>query len=506
MTTRRCYQTSREFARRLTIWIATLTVLGSATIDHGFAQFTEPPFTVLDMNVGESSNVDLKNGDSSTITLLSVAEHRDPIRNAIRSVQVKIEIDGEMLELQSGNYQLPRQTGKVQVDCPITSGYNSNGTPKSWGLERRARLRVWPRDSAWMPSEEFLYPVKQTWFATMTQMSNEPTYVDGGERASRRAIYYHSGLDIGGSEGDVEVIAATDGQIVSVGEVVLEAHKSDTPVEPRADVVYLVDRRGWYYRYSHLFSIDPAIAPGRFISKGQAIGVLGKEGGSGGWSHLHFEIKSRQPSGQWGTQEGYAFLWEAYRNQHAPSVIAVARPHHLLQTGETIALDATKSWSSKGAVSSYKWTFTDGQTSHAPIVSRTYKHPGSYSEILEVRDSHGHVAIDFAIVQVHDANRPDDFTPPTIHAAYYPTTGIKVGQRVKFKVRSFGAIDCTEKWDFGDGSPTVEVHSDGNAETHNPHGYATTTHAFTAPGDYVVRVERISAGPPAICHLHVRVE
>ena len=42
------------------------------------------------------------------------------------------------------------------------------------------------------------------------------------------------------------------------------------------------------------------------------LGRSGKEGGSGGWSHLHFEIVSRQPSGEWGTQEGFAFLWEAY--------------------------------------------------------------------------------------------------------------------------------------------------------------------------------------------------
>jgi len=47
----------------------------------------------------------------------------------------------------------------------------------------------------------------------------------------------------------------------------------------------------------------------------QKIGVLGKEGGSGGWSHLHFDIQSRQPSGKWGTQEAYAFAWEAYRQE-----------------------------------------------------------------------------------------------------------------------------------------------------------------------------------------------
>ena len=41
---------------------------------------------------------------------------------------------------------------------------------------------------------------------------------------------------------------------------------------------------------------------------GQKLGVLGKEGGSGGWTHLHFDITKRQPSGLWGIEEGYAFL------------------------------------------------------------------------------------------------------------------------------------------------------------------------------------------------------
>ena len=71
-------------------------------------------------------------------------------------------------------------------------------------------------------------------------------------------------------------------------------------------------RHGWFYRYAHLKSIDPAVQPGQRVKMGQKIGVLGKEGSSGGWAHLHFDIKARQPSGKWGIQDAYAFLWEAY--------------------------------------------------------------------------------------------------------------------------------------------------------------------------------------------------
>ena len=85
--------------------------------------------------------------------------------------------------------------------------------------------------------------------------------------------------------------------------------------------VYVRDDRGWYYRYSHMKAIDPAIAPGESVRMGQKIGTLGKEGGSGGWAHLHFGIVSRQPSGKWGTQEAYAFAWEAYIAERIPETV-----------------------------------------------------------------------------------------------------------------------------------------------------------------------------------------
>jgi len=63
---------------------------------------------------------------------------------------------------------------------------------------------------------------------------------------------------------------------------------------------------------SHLSMIATPIMSGKRVTMGQPIGLIGKEGGSGGWSHLHFGISSRQPSGQWGTQNGYAFIWQVY--------------------------------------------------------------------------------------------------------------------------------------------------------------------------------------------------
>jgi murein DD-endopeptidase MepM/ murein hydrolase activator NlpD len=349
-----------------------------------------------------------------------------------------------------------------------------------------------------------MYPVRQRWFATQTQMANEPTYVDGGEGFDRRRIYYHSGLDIGGAEGLTEVVSATDGIAVVVGKALLEQHKAGT-FGPRYDAVCVLDSRGWYHNYLHLQSIDPALKLGERVKMGQRIGILGKEGDSGGWAHLHYEIRGPEPSGETGNVEGYAFLWEAYGREYRPEVIAVARPHHLALVGDKVVLDGERSWSSSGKIARYEWTFTGGGTASGARVERTYTKPGNYSEILKVTDSRGSVSYDFATVDIVDPAHPEQ-RPPAIHAAYWPTTNIKPAQEVSFKVRTFGTTDGEELWDFGDGTPKSTTKSDGNVRALAKDGYVATSHAFAKPGDYLVQVERANArGEKAVGRLWVHV-
>ena len=281
--------------------LLTQSAVWSSVINHQPRVLKSPLVRTVDLDIGETVTAELSNGKSVTIRLLHLEEIRDPIRQAVRSAKVTIEVDSRTVTLESGMYNLPMRVGSVQIECPVTSGYNSNGTPAFWGLDKAARLRVWPAESPLTRPGTLIYPVEQRWFATRTWFDNEA--VDGGSRILPK-IYYHSGLDIGASEAQVKVIAATDALVVSVANRVLEGHRKDTPVAARYDVVYLLDQRGWYYRYSHLHKINDKLRPGRFIVKGADIGTVGKEGASGGWSHLHFEIKSRQPSGKWGTQAG----------------------------------------------------------------------------------------------------------------------------------------------------------------------------------------------------------
>ena len=469
-----------------------------------------PLFRTVDLNKDESSELTLSDGATVRVKLIDVQELRDALRSAVREARVTVEVNGQRTTVNSGNYHLPVTFADVQIDCPVTQGYYPNHDPfeDSWGLEKTARLRLWPAGTSWFEPGRFVYPAKQRWFATATQMGNEPSYVDGGDcPPSGRPIYYHSGNDIGGCEGTVDVVSACDGLVVSAGGKALPQHTNAPFYKPRGDYdyVYVLDAHGWYYRYGHLQSIAPDVQPGKRIKAGEKIGVLGKEGSSGGWAHLHFDIKARQPSGQWGIQEAYAFLWEAYRREYHPDLIAVARPHHLAAIGEKILLDGTRSWSSAGKIAQYEWRFTDGTTAKGPQIERRYDKPGAYSEALKITDDRGRSAYDFAIVQVLEKGRTNNF-PPTIHASYAPTFGIRAGDAVTFKVRTFRTTHGSEVWDFGDGTPPVQVQSDGNAQPHAKEGYAVTQHRYSKAGHYLVRVERSNErGEKAVARLLVEV-
>lgn len=493
----------------LPVWVALIWLAAPLAQAQAPVPTLKPLVRWVDLDLGESQEVELSDGKKVQVKLLAMGETCDGLRSAIRRAEVKVDVAGTEVRLVAGNYHLPTTVAGVQIDCAVTGGYAKNNSKSTvsqdpWGLAKHARLRLWPAGSPWMNPGTFRYPAKQRWLASGTQMANEPTHVDGGEDPKQKNIYYHYGLDIGGSEGRVDVVAATDGLVISSGTAVLPGYE-DSPVKPRYDVVYLLDPRGWYYRYSHLKTIDAAIRPGQAVKIGQAVGVLGKEGGSGGWSHLHFDISARQPSGKWGIVEGYAFLWEAYLAEHKPELLAVARPHHLAAIGGKVTLDGSRSWSKAGKIAKFAWRFTDGKTAEGATVERSYDRPGVYSEVLEVTDSTGRVEYDFAVVNVLDPKNPDKL-PPSIHVNYAPTFGIQAGDPVTFKVRTFRTTDGKETIDFGDGTAKVEVQSDGNVKPLAADGYAETIHRFEKPGHYVVRAERTNdRGESAVGHVHVVV-
>ena len=468
----------------------------------------DPLFRAVDLDVGQSARVQLSNGKSVTVKLVDLAEHRCEMRNAVRRAVATVEVDSKTVELDCAMYNLPKTVAGVQIDCPVTRGYvtrlNSKGNV--WALDKAARFRLWPAGSPWVRPGTFAYPVNQRWFASDTQMANDPCYVNACDIPGRKSIYYHYGLDFGGAEGMVAVLAATDGVVISrAGKTIPGEHPPN--VKARYDVVYLRDDRGWYYRYSHMMSIEDSLKLGERVKMGRKIGVLGKEGGSGGWSHLHFDIATPQPSGSYGITDGYALIFDVYRRRHRLKLMAVARPHLVAWAGQPVTLDATRSWHVDGPkhIRRYEWRFTDGKTAAGARVKHTYAKPGHYTEVLKITDDAGRVDYDLAVIQVFDKAKPLP-VPPAIHAACWPNSNVNAGDKITFKVRSFGikGDEGRETWDFGDGSKPAYTRSDGNARMHAKDGYATTAHRYAKPGHYIVTVSRTNArGQTATGRLHL---
>jgi len=465
----------------------------------------QPLHSVADLAVGEEQELALPDGTKAKLRLEGVEAKKDDLRQAVRQATVRLQVNGQPAAIGCSMYNLPTAVGGVQVDCTVVGEMNSNARGNAWAMGKAARIRVWPAGAAWIDANTFAYPVRQRWFAGPTQMANEPTYVDGVESPQAKSVYYHYGLDFGGAEGLIDILSATDGLVVSAGNARLEGYEK-APIGPRYDTVNVVDRRGWFHRYSHLMAIDPSVKVGEPVKLGQKIGTLGKEGDSGGWSHLHYQINSLQPSGRAGIEEGYAFLWEAYRREHSPKIIAVARPHVFMSAGSTVELDGGKSWSAAGKIAKYEWTFTDGGKAEGAKVSRKYDKVGQTCEILRVTDAAGNVDYDFAIVQIADKDKPKEL-PPGIHLAYAPTTGLKAGQAITFKVRSFGTTAGEESVDFGDGTPAAKVKSDGGVEDLAKDGYAIFSHTFAKAGQYVVTARRTNErGQEGVTRVLVVVE
>ena len=469
---------------------------------------------VFDLTIGETVAPTLSDRTEHRITLLDVHEPRCTVRGLIRFPSITVDIDGEQETVPAALYHLPRNLNGVKIDCPVTRGVAQTVARRLdvYALDKDARIRCWaPNDPLFGPTP-IVYPARQAWFATMTQMANERTYVDGGEYPEQDPegyIYHHFGMDIGGHDKAVPIVSARGGKVVVRGEDFIDAKHL-----VRYDRVVIRDDTGWYFLYSHLDMIAPNIQLGDCVDPGDPVGVLGKEGASGGWSHLHFGITAPQPSGRYGQVEGYAFLVEAYLNEHPGALLASARPHRAALVGESVELDGSRSICDGAEIASYEWTFQTGETADGVRATKTYDKEGMYSERLTVTDTRGQTDVDFCVVQVLPRGAAPERTPPAMHLTCYPTDNIRVGQPVAFKARTFFkgpfAVNNTgeEHWDFGDGA-TATSHSETPARSGSctDLDFDERWHAYNTPGRYIVTVTRTGQnGLSATAQVKVHVE
>src|SRR5688572_15393981 len=81
------------------------------------AQLPQPtmasPFVAVDLNLGESQDVDVPGGRKVRVKLIDLQEQRDTLRSAVRRAEVTVEIDGEQAKLVSATYHLPQTIGRL---------------------------------------------------------------------------------------------------------------------------------------------------------------------------------------------------------------------------------------------------------------------------------------------------------------------------------------------------------------------------------------------------------
>src|SRR5690348_5687942 len=134
----------RKYSFMIQVIFAALLFLASfsssSRADGPAGSARRPMFQTVDLVVGETARVAVAKGTIVRVRLLSVDVTTDPLRSAVRSARVCVEIGGNAVTLGSGNYELPRTVGPVQVDCPVVSAYLRNTNEDHWGLEKTVRL------------------------------------------------------------------------------------------------------------------------------------------------------------------------------------------------------------------------------------------------------------------------------------------------------------------------------------------------------------------------------
>src|SRR5262245_53266664 len=111
-----------------------------------------PLHRVLDMDVGESGEVQVGDGDSRvgfTVKVLDLQETREEIYSALTAARVKVVIDGVEAWVKCATYNLPVTVGRAQIECPVTRGVYLNNSDDFWKLRKQVRLRVWRAGSPW---------------------------------------------------------------------------------------------------------------------------------------------------------------------------------------------------------------------------------------------------------------------------------------------------------------------------------------------------------------------
>lgn len=438
------------------------------TLNRMIKKYSEQEIVCLDID--EEYPFKLKAGSAKVIRLISVREYRDSVLGQVRQADVNVRVNGKLLQLVCAPYVMPTEIDGIRIQADTTSAWLP--------LPKRVQLSVWDAKDPIIHTERLGFPIRDyLLFSHGIQAYNEVVHLGWKDGCPEGVSFHHNyGIDFAGYEGKEQIISSTDGEVIR-----LSSNREHI-------FVVIQDDNGLIWEYGHFDSISSQVKMGAYIKKGQKIGVLGKTGPSGNFSHLHlgtYLSKADLDAGRNNRNLNlYPWLIAAHQKQYRRTLYAIARPHHTISTGEKVIFDASHSLSFGTKIVSYKWVFSDGQTINGVKAEKRFDEPGVYIATLWVKDEKGIQDVDFAKVKVFTESSPEG-SIPTIFMTYTPTNNVLVEQPVLFRFWLQGAEGKPIEVDFGDG--TIIDHYTS---------YSEVRHRFKSRGIHIVTASSTIDGKP----------
>ena len=429
-------------------------------------KYSTQRFVYLDLE--ESCTFRLRDGTEKRIHLVSVKEYEDPVIHLTRRADVKIEIDGKPTELICAPYVMPTETQGMRIQADTTSAW--------LGIPKRVQFSLWDASDPIVDTNLFCFPLPgYRLFSHGLQAYNEPVHLGDrdGDPVGQR-FYHNYGVDLAGYEGRQKVLSCISGVVVQTN--------------PQEGDLSIRDDRGFVLYYGHLDSILPGIRVGTPVKCGQWVGMLGRRGASGNFSHLHVGTYLSE-SAMTGDRPNrnlnlYPWLVAVYQAESGTDLYAVAGPHKTVLTGDKVLFDGSHSMAFKSSIISFRWEFHDRTSANGATAEKVYDKPGCYMAALWVKDDQGNIDVDFCKVKVFSRSAPEDVIP-TLFVTYYPSAEVHVDEPVNFRIWPQGIEAEDIQIDFG---PDQGWPSHDGTIVRDYRAYSAITHKFKKPGIHIVTV------------------
>lgn len=169
----------------------------------------------------------------------------------------------------------------------------------------------------------------------------------------------------------------------------------------------------------------------------------------------------------------------AYIDEENQDPIADAGGPYQADVGEAITFDGTDSSDPDGTITSYEWSFGDGESGSGATSTHTYTAAGTYEVTLIVTDDDGATDTNVTVANIPGGNRP----PTTPSRPSGPTTGNVWNAYTYSSYATDPDGDNIEYlFDWGDGSTTwTSFYESGES--------ASLPHSWDYQGAYSIRVK-----------------